>query len=88
VWDKLKASCNFVEARKSVNNFNCNNRWRKRGIAMVPTKFGIAFTAKFMNQVTHHETSGNLSIVIGVCGSTEFFVFFMSDVRKSLKDVI
>jgi hypothetical protein len=55
---------------------------------MVPTKFGIAFTAKFMNQVTHHETSGNLSIVIGVCGSTEFFVFFMSDVRKSLKDVI
>ncbi|ONL99114.1 Xanthine dehydrogenase 1 [Zea mays] len=50
VWDELKASCNFVEARKAINNFNSNNRWRKRGIAMIPTKFGISFTAKFMNQ--------------------------------------
>ncbi|CAL4940191.1 unnamed protein product [Urochloa decumbens] len=50
VWDELKASCNFVEARKAVRSFNSNNRWRKRGIAMVPTKFGISFTAKFMNQ--------------------------------------
>jgi xanthine dehydrogenase/oxidase len=55
VWDELKASCNFVEARKAINNFNSNNRWRKRGIAMIPTKFGISFTAKFMNQVIHHE---------------------------------
>ncbi|KAL5219138.1 hypothetical protein ABZP36_019822 [Zizania latifolia] len=50
VWDELKASCNFMEARKAVIGFNNNNRWRKRGIAMVPTKFGISFTAKFMNQ--------------------------------------
>ncbi|CAL4915113.1 unnamed protein product [Urochloa decumbens] len=50
VWDELKASCNFVEARKAVRSFNSNNRWRKRGIAMIPTKFGISFTAKFMNQ--------------------------------------
>ncbi|KAK8445619.1 hypothetical protein SEVIR_9G359200v4 [Setaria viridis] len=50
VWDELKASCNFVEARKAVRSFNSNNRWRKRGIAMVPTKFGISFTSKFMNQ--------------------------------------
>lgn len=27
------------------------NRWRKRGLAMTPTKFGISFTATFMNQV-------------------------------------
>ena len=51
VWDELKESCNFVEARKAVEVFNKNNRWRKRGIAIVPTKFGISFTAKFMNQV-------------------------------------
>nr|CAB3500389.1 unnamed protein product [Digitaria exilis] len=50
VWDELKASCNVTEARKGVRSFNSNNRWRKRGIAMVPTKFGISFTAKFMNQ--------------------------------------
>nr|XP_034607198.1 xanthine dehydrogenase-like isoform X4 [Setaria viridis] len=50
VWNKLKSSCNFVEARKAVSNFNTNNRWRKRGISMVPTKLGISFGAKFMNQ--------------------------------------
>nr|CAB3495496.1 unnamed protein product [Digitaria exilis] len=50
VWDELKASCNFTEARKAVRSFNSKNRWRKRGIAMIPTKFGISFTAKFMNQ--------------------------------------
>ncbi|XP_074574131.1 xanthine dehydrogenase-like isoform X2 [Curcuma longa] len=50
LWDQLKQSCSFVRARENVNMFNLHNRWRKRGVAMVPTKFGIAFTIKFMNQ--------------------------------------
>lgn len=52
LWNELKLSCDFLNARNEVNQFNVNNRWRKRGISMVPTKFGISFTAKFMNQVT------------------------------------
>ena len=41
------------------NKILCNNifvlifrehRWRKRGIAIIPTKFGIAFTEKLLNQ--------------------------------------
>ncbi|RRT80850.1 hypothetical protein GW17_00021784 [Ensete ventricosum] len=51
LWDELKTSCDFVKARANVNHFNLHNRWRKRGVAMVPTKFGISFTAKHMNQV-------------------------------------
>lgn len=27
------------------------NRWKKRGIAVMPTKFGISFGAIFLNQV-------------------------------------
>ncbi|XP_020244475.1 xanthine dehydrogenase-like isoform X1 [Asparagus officinalis] len=50
VWDELKASCDFSKALDSVNEFNTKNRWRKRGIAMIPNKFGIAFTSKFLNQ--------------------------------------
>ncbi|GFP87006.1 xanthine dehydrogenase 1 [Phtheirospermum japonicum] len=50
LWDQLKASCNFSGARKEVEQFNNDNRWKKRGIAMIPTKFGISFTNKFMNQ--------------------------------------
>lgn len=50
LWHELKQSCDFSPARKEVERFNLHNRWKKRGIAIVPTKFGISFTAKFMNQ--------------------------------------
>ena len=40
------------EARKAaIAEFNAANRFRKRGIAIIPTKFGISFTTKFLNQV-------------------------------------
>lgn len=51
LWNELKLSCDFVKARQEVDQFNGHNRWRKRGVAMVPTKFGISFTTKLMNQV-------------------------------------
>ncbi|KAM0000115.1 putative xanthine dehydrogenase [Helianthus debilis subsp. tardiflorus] len=50
LWDELKKSCNFMKVRSEVEDFNRNNRWKKRGVAMIPTKFGISFTTKFMNQ--------------------------------------
>ncbi|CAL1409557.1 unnamed protein product [Linum trigynum] len=50
LWNELKLSSDFCKAREDVNHFNRHNRWKKRGLAMVPTKFGISFTAKFMNQ--------------------------------------
>ena len=36
--------------RDKVAKFNSENKWKKRGIAMIPTKFGIAFTAPHLNQ--------------------------------------
>ncbi|KAF5201436.1 Xanthine dehydrogenase, partial [Thalictrum thalictroides] len=50
LWSELKLSCDFWKTRSEVDVFNKHNRWKKRGIAMVPTKFGISFTLKFMNQ--------------------------------------
>ncbi|PIA53597.1 hypothetical protein AQUCO_00900283v1 [Aquilegia coerulea] len=50
VWGELKSSCDFWKTRSDVDVFNKQNRWKKRGVAMVPTKFGISFTLKFMNQ--------------------------------------
>ncbi|CDP04577.1 unnamed protein product [Coffea canephora] len=50
IWNELKTSCDLYNARKEVDQFNSNNRWKKRGIALIPTKFGISFTTKFMNQ--------------------------------------
>lgn len=50
LWNQLKLSCEFSRAQEEVDQFNSKNRWKKRGIAMVPTKFGISFTVKSMNQ--------------------------------------
>jgi hypothetical protein len=36
----------FESSREAVAAWNLANRWRKRGIAMLPVKFGIAFTSK------------------------------------------
>src|SRR4029077_3167194 len=43
-WDSLYQSSDFERREQAVQEFNRTNRWRKRGIAMVPQKYGIAFT--------------------------------------------
>lgn len=35
---------------KTDDEFYRENRFKKKGLAIVPTKFGIAFTALFLNQ--------------------------------------
>ncbi len=44
IWDELYQSSDFERREREVREFNRANRWRKRGIAMVPQKYGIAFT--------------------------------------------
>jgi xanthine dehydrogenase/oxidase len=50
VWKELKKSCEFEKLLAEVEAFNSQHRWKKRGLSMVPTKFGISFTTKFLNQ--------------------------------------
>ncbi|XVF69650.1 hypothetical protein PTKIN_Ptkin11bG0098700 [Pterospermum kingtungense] len=50
MWNELKLACDFLKVREEVDEFNFHNRWKKRGVAMIPTKFGISFTTKFLNQ--------------------------------------
>lgn len=50
-WSECKQNSTYEKKRAEVEKFNKENRWRKRGLALVPTKFGIAFTALFLNQV-------------------------------------
>ncbi|WP_406698075.1 molybdopterin cofactor-binding domain-containing protein [Singulisphaera sp. Ch08] len=42
-WDQLYASSEFAARAEQVDEFNRTNRWRKRGISMVPLKYGIGF---------------------------------------------
>jgi len=51
IWNELLEKCRYEERKQQVECFNSENRWKKRGIALTPTKFGISFTATFLNQV-------------------------------------
>lgn len=42
----------YADRVKAAAQFNAGSRYRKRGVAATPTKFGISFTTKFLNQVT------------------------------------
>jgi xanthine dehydrogenase large subunit len=50
IWDRLKATSRFDTRREEIRVFNESHRHTKRGIAITPMKFGISFTATFMNQ--------------------------------------
>ncbi|CAG4982084.1 unnamed protein product [Parnassius apollo] len=49
-WDECVEKSNYAERKQSIENFNKQHRWRKRGLSIIPTKFGIAFTEKLLNQ--------------------------------------
>ena len=40
----------YAEQLKEVNKYNQLHRWKKRGLAIIPTKYFISFGAIFMNQ--------------------------------------
>ncbi|KAL1021810.1 hypothetical protein UPYG_G00018360 [Umbra pygmaea] len=49
-WDECKVKSDYENRRKAVVQFNQQNRWRKRGMAIIPIKYGIAFSEGFLNQ--------------------------------------
>ncbi|KAK3741267.1 hypothetical protein QZH41_002952 [Actinostola sp. cb2023] len=68
VWNELIEKCDYEKRRQDIEAFNRCNRWKKRGISVVPTKFGIAFTALFLNQagaLVHVYTDGSVLITHG-----------------------
>lgn len=69
LWNELKLKMDGLEQRRqAIVEFNANHRYLKRGLAMMPTKFGINFTAKFMNQggaLVHVYTDGTVLVAHG-----------------------
>jgi xanthine dehydrogenase/oxidase len=50
IWDGMVTDLKLLERRQDIDEFNSKNKWVKRGSALIPTKFGIAFTAHHLNQ--------------------------------------
>ncbi|KAM3585750.1 uncharacterized protein V6R79_026294 [Siganus canaliculatus] len=49
-WEECKLKADYGARRQAVARFNQQSRWKKRGIALIPIKYGIAFAEGFMNQ--------------------------------------
>jgi xanthine dehydrogenase/oxidase len=66
VWDYLKDVCGYEARRAEVEEFNRANRWRKRGIAMMPVKYGSGYNLTQLEQSTVHIAvyAGDGSVVI------------------------
>ncbi|CAK7236043.1 hypothetical protein SEUCBS140593_009486 [Sporothrix eucalyptigena] len=50
MYDQLQKATDYQSRRVAVEAFNKEHAWRKRGLALIPTKFGISFTALWLNQ--------------------------------------
>lgn len=50
VWDQCLRTSGYAERRAAAEAFNRANRFKKRGVAMIPVKFGLAFTHAPLNQ--------------------------------------
>ena len=49
-FEEVQKSSEMETRRKEVEKFNSENRWKKRGISLVNTMFGVAFGALHLNQ--------------------------------------
>ncbi len=50
VWAYLKEVSHYADRKRSVEEFNRANRWRKRGIAMLPVKYGSGYNLAQLEQ--------------------------------------
>ncbi|KAI0224323.1 Xanthine dehydrogenase/oxidase, partial [Lamellibrachia satsuma] len=67
-WEDVMRQSNYERQQDDINVFNSENRWKKRGIAVIPVKFGIAFTVPFLNQggaLLHVYTDGSVLLAHG-----------------------
>ena len=61
----LEARADYAKRREAITAFNAQSPVLKKGLALTPVKFGISFTASFLNQagaLLHIYTDGSLQL--------------------------
>lgn len=67
-WRQADRQYDFAQIRRQALEFNAQNRYRKRGVALMPVCFGISFTKTSMNQaraLVHVYTDGSVAVSTG-----------------------
>ncbi|KAJ2715274.1 hypothetical protein H4R19_001292 [Coemansia spiralis] len=68
MWAQLKHKAEFARRRADVDAFNARSRYRKRGLALLPTKFAISFGVQHLNQgmaLVHVYADGSVLVAHG-----------------------
>ena len=63
--EELRLCANYTERRAAIRLFNANSQYIKKGLALSPVKFGIAFTTTHLNQagaLVHVLTDGSIQL--------------------------
>ncbi|XP_038627933.1 xanthine dehydrogenase/oxidase-like [Tachyglossus aculeatus] len=67
-WSECLESSQYHARRMEVEKFNRENRWKKRGLAIIPNKFGPGYEPSFLNQggaLVHVYTDGSVLLTHG-----------------------
>ncbi|KAK0706964.1 molybdopterin binding aldehyde oxidase/xanthine dehydrogenase [Lasiosphaeria miniovina] len=68
MYKQVIEEADYEARRDAVTKFNAEHKWRKRGLALIPTKFGISFTALWFNQagaLVHIYHDGSILVAHG-----------------------
>ena len=69
LWKRLMKSSDFEKRRDAVDKFNKKNRWRKRGLTMIPLKYGVGYQPRLLDQgvayVVAYATDGSVMLQHG-----------------------
>lgn len=70
VWTYLKTRCDYAARRRAVDEYNAANRWRKRGIYLLPNKYGSGYNLVQLEQAAAVVSiyAGDGSIIINQGG--------------------
>ncbi|XP_063893712.1 xanthine dehydrogenase [Helicoverpa armigera] len=49
-WNECIETSHYWKRKKDVEEFNRQNRWKKKGLSLVPTKYGISFQTDVLMQ--------------------------------------
>jgi xanthine dehydrogenase large subunit len=67
-WTQADAQFDFAKLKRETDEFNAQNKFVKKGVALMPVCFGISFTKTPMNQarsLVHVYTDGSVAVSTG-----------------------
>ncbi|XP_058788820.1 xanthine dehydrogenase/oxidase-like [Phymastichus coffea] len=60
--EELKKTSDYEQRKTAVDNFNIENRWKKRGISIVPMKYPFQIIGNYHSLVSIHARDGSVSV--------------------------